>query len=128
MSKITDRRLGIEVAALRQSLWRKPGEELGACLEDERPSREEAADVVQWIDTDIMIVDPLTKAMSSEKLYEALDTNFWNLKQPIESIEKKRLKQRQRRKTPLDYPECGDEEDKAEQEMIKAHDEAVKSK
>ena len=66
MSKITDRRLGIEVAALRQSLWRKPGEELGACLEDERPSRDEAADVVQWIDTDIMIVDPLTKAMSSE--------------------------------------------------------------
>ena len=128
MSRITDRRLGIEVAALRQSLWRKPGEELGACLEDERPSRDEAADVVQWIDTDIMIVDPLTKAMSSEKLYEALDSNFWDLKQPIESIEKKRLKQRQRRKTPLDYPETGDEGDKAEQEMIKAHDEAVKSK
>ena len=47
MSKITDRRLGIEVAALRQSLWRKPGEELGACLEDERPSQEDAVDVVQ---------------------------------------------------------------------------------
>ena len=97
-------------------------------MEDERPSREEAADVVWWIDTDIMIVDPLTKAMSSEKLYEALDNNFWDLKQPIESIEKKRLKQRQRRKTPLDCPETGDEEDKAEQEMIEAHDEAVKSK
>ena len=128
MSKITDRRLGIEVAALRQSLWRKPGEELGVCLEDERPSREKAADVVQWIDTDIMIVDPLTKAMSSEKLYEALDNNFWDLKQPIESIEKKRLKQRQRRKTPSDFPETGDEEAKAEREMIEAHDEATKSK
>ena len=125
MSKITDRRLGIEVAALRQSLWRKPGEELGACLEDERPSQEDAADVVQWIDTDIMIVDPLTKAMTSEKLYKALDSNFWELKQPVESIEKKRQKQRQRRKTPLEEDEP---EDKEEQEMIKAPDEAVKSK
>ena len=84
-----------------------------------------AADVVQWIDTDIMIVDPLTKAMSSEKLYKALDSDFWDLKQPIESIEKKRQKQRQRRKTPLEEDEP---EDKVEQEMIKAHDEAVKAK
>ena len=93
-------------------------------MEDERPSQDEAADVVQWIDTDIMIVDPLTKAMSSEKLYQALDSNFWDLKQPIESIEKKRLKQLQRRKTPMEE----DSKDKAETEMIKAHDEAVKTK
>ena len=56
-----------------------------------------------------------------------MDTNFWDLKQPIESIEKKRLKQRQRRKTP-ENPENGNEEDKAEQEMIEAHGEAVKTR
>ena len=55
-----------------------------------------------------------------------MDSNFWDLKQPIESIEKKRQKQRQRRKTPLE--EDDEHKDKAEQEMIKAHDEAVKTK
>ncbi len=54
-----------------------------------------------------------------------MGSNFWDVKQPIESIEKKRQKQRQRRKTPLEEDEL---EDKAEQEMIKAHGEAVKTK
>ena len=54
-------------------------------LEDARPPEGAAADVVRWIDTDIMICDPMTKAMSSKKLYAALDANFWDLKQPIEA-------------------------------------------
>ena len=70
MGNITDRRLAIEVAALRQSLWRRPGQPLeDDSVEDERPPEDQAADVIRWIDTDIMLVDPLTKAMSAEKLY-----------------------------------------------------------
>ena len=116
MGRITDRRLAIEVAALRQSLWRWPGKPLGDdSVEDERPPEDQAADVVRWIDTDIMLVDPMTKAMSSEKLYAALDTNHWSMEQPIESLMKKRAKQAQRRKTPLD---------EIEQEVIEANRDA----
>ena len=57
----------------------------------------------------------MTKAMSSEKLYAALDTNHWSMEQPIESLMKKRAKQAQRRKTPLD---------EIEQEVIEANRDA----
>ena len=113
MGKVTDRRLAIEVAAMRRSLWQWPGQELGDDnVEDERPPEGQAADVVRWVDTDVMLVDPMTKAMSSEKPFEALDNNFWDMQQPIESLLKKRAKQAQRSKTPLED---------LEQEVIDAH-------
>ena len=43
-----------------------------------------------------MLADALTKQMSLEKLVAAINTNTWSLEQPIESIVKKRDKQRQR--------------------------------
>ena len=54
-------------------------------------------DKCRWIDTDVMLADPLTKVMEPWKLDEALETNYWSLKQPIESILKKKAKQLQRR-------------------------------
>ena len=56
---------------------------------------DETTDSIRWIDTDIMLADPLTKSMAGEKLIEALRTNKWDLKQSIESLRKKRLKQKQ---------------------------------
>jgi hypothetical protein len=53
-----------------------------------------------------MIADPLTKVVDPVKLLDALDTNRRSLKQPIESIIKKRAKQLQRRKTLVEH---GDE-------------------
>ena len=98
MAKVSDKRLGIEIAALRQSLWRKPGQRAGEPhVEDEKPS--DATDVVRWIDTDVMLADPLTKAMEADKLMTALRTNSWDLTQPIESVIKKKAKQLARRKT-----------------------------
>ena len=98
LAKITDKRLAIEISSLRQSLWRKPGSELPDPLyEDARPS--DTSDNVLWIDTDVMIADPLTKVMDPAKLQAALDTNTWDLRQPTESVVKKRAKQLQRRKT-----------------------------
>ena len=59
----------------------------------------ETTDKCRWIDTDVMLADPLTKVMEPWKLDEALESNYWSLKQPIDSIMKKRAKQIQRRKT-----------------------------
>ena len=66
-------------------------------MDDERTA--DATDVCLWVDTDVMLADPLTKKMEATKLWEALDSNFWDMKQPIESLRKKRMKQEQRRKT-----------------------------
>ena len=63
---------------------------------DTLPSSNDATDVCRWVDTDCMSADALTKQMSPEKLVAAIDTNTWSLEQPIESIVRKRDKQRQR--------------------------------
>ncbi len=56
-----------------------------------------------------MICDPLTKQMDPCKLLEALNTNFWDLRQPLESVLIKRKKQLQRRKTaPAEDEEVAD--------------------
>ena len=46
----------------------------------------------------MMIADPLTKTMEPVKLIEMLDTNVWDITQPIEAVQKKRAKQAARRK------------------------------
>ena len=98
MTKHEDKRLSIEIAALRESLWRAKGEDCGdPYYLDDRPS--EPTDEVRWIDTDVMVADPLAKVMESTKLAECLTTNKLNIEQPIDSVIKKRAKQLQRRKT-----------------------------
>ena len=79
---------------------------------DEVPT--DTTDKVRWIDTDCMLADPLTKVMEPWKLDEALESNYWSVKQPIESILKKRAKQLQRRKT-KDADKAPEEE---EEELI----------
>ena len=51
---------------------------------------EDATDIVRWINTDVMIADPLTKTMEPVKLVEMLDTNVLDITQPIEAVLKKR--------------------------------------
>ena len=53
--------------------------------------------IVRWIDTDVMIADPLTKVM--EQVVEALKTNTFDMEQPLESVVKKRANQLPRRST-----------------------------
>ena len=94
MGKPTDKRLGITIAYLRQAIWRRREEAIGApMVTDTLPSSSDATDVCRWVDTDCMLADALTKQMSPEKLVAA---NTWSLEQPIESILRKRDKQRQR--------------------------------
>ena len=46
-----------------------------------------------------MLADPMTKVMEPVKLLEALETNYWDTSQPIDSVIKKKAKQLARRKT-----------------------------
>ena len=98
--KMSDKRPGIKVASLRQSLWIIPARNgrrrlVGLSgLDEKRP--EETTDSIPCIDIDIMLAVPFTKSMISDKLTEALRTNKWNLGQPVESLHKKRIEQFQR--------------------------------
>ena len=87
-------RLSIEIASLRQSLWRSKGDLTGDPYAPEEPT-----DKVRWLDTDVMIADPLTKLMESEKLIYTLKTNHWDIQQLHHAILIKRAKRLKRRKT-----------------------------
>lgn len=95
-TKAADKRLSIELASMRQSLWRTPREDEGdPFLQDERPKV--TTDIIRWIDTQAMITDPLTKVIDPAKLIEALQTNRWNVEQPVNAVIVKKAKQLQRR-------------------------------
>jgi hypothetical protein len=100
MGKIVDKRLGIELAALRQSIRRKSGNEKdNVQAEDKLPSGDEITDMIKWIDTDVMAADALTKIMDLNAVHTFAGSNYWSLKQPHESKLKKKAKQLARRKT-----------------------------
>ena len=91
MSKTADKRLGIEVAALRQTLWRFPGRSfVQARTQDTIPKN--PTDIIRWVDTARMIADPLTKEMKDPLLQHVLDTNIWSFKQTDEDKEVKTRK------------------------------------
>ena len=108
LGRITDKRLSIELAGIRQSIWRSRGDKIGiSAISDQLPQAGDATDIARWIDTDVMIADCLTKLMDSSKLMESLDTNYWSCEQPIESLMKKRVKQAQRRSAKTAKQEAG---------------------
>ena len=96
--KTIDKRLGIEIAALRQSLWRCPNKsEIYRRLQDHAPEERLATDIIRWVDTAAMPADPRTKYMNDSFLQNILDTGTWNFKERDKSKEVKRRKQEQRR-------------------------------
>jgi hypothetical protein len=98
LSKISDKRLGIELASLRQSLQRREKRsEQANVVYDEFPTVDEATDVVRWVDTKVMIADPLTKKMDPDCLIKVLDRNVWDITQPEISKQIKLNKQQQRK-------------------------------
>ena len=93
--KTTDKRLGIEVAALRQSLWRVPGQAFGLPFWDEtKPG--DTTDSCRWIDTSVMLCDAFTKKMKADFMIKAVMSGYWNIAQSQEAKEGKYKKQRQR--------------------------------
>ena len=104
IAKTVNKRLGIELAALRQSLWRVPGSSSPERRTlEEKP--ESPTDVIRWIDTLVMCADCLTKAMSETYLQTVLDSNKWNFAQIPEAKEVKLRKQAQRKKSRTDVNE-----------------------
>ena len=98
IAKTVDKRLGIELAALRQNLWRQGGKEKPEVrmLED-KP--DPPTDIIRWIDTTVMLADCLTKSMRDTYLMEVIQSNVWNYAQTEEAKKVKARKQEQRRKT-----------------------------
>ena len=65
-TKCSDKRLSIDLGALRQMVWLTPDGELREEICSDQP------DMVRWIDTSCMVADCLTKRMRSERLSECL--------------------------------------------------------
>ena len=75
ISEVTDKRLAIDLTALRQDVWRKPGEETGNPSYDDAPPADGTTKVA-WVDTLTMVSDGLTKRMKSPQL-DTLTRSGW---------------------------------------------------
>ena len=91
MSKVDDKRLSIELSAMRQLVWERDGERTDS-IDKTR------GDFVRWIDTSVMLADALTKVMKADFLINALGSNFLTLIATAESAARKEA----RRKTPVE--------------------------
>ena len=79
MNTVDDKRLSIDIIALRQLIWENAeGEELDDLSED-------MPDIVEWIDTSKMLVDALTKDMNANDLRATLKEGLWNIEPTAEA-------------------------------------------
>ena len=86
VNKGIDKRLGIELASLRQYLWRKSGDAAPERrMLEERPPIEHRTDVCRWIDTTVMAADCLTKFMKEAFLQAIIESNWWDSTQTEEA-------------------------------------------
>ena len=76
---IENKRLAIDLKALRQFIWERSGERT---LEVDCS----CGDYPRWIDTSVMLADPLTKAMKSDRLQQTLKTGVFDLRPTAESL------------------------------------------
>ena len=90
---VEDKRLEIDLLDLRQILWEdwlgNPKDEI----------TEDQCDKCIWIDTSTMIADPLTKAMKSDRLDQAMTSCWLDLEATAESQMSKLMKQQSRAKS-----------------------------
>ncbi|CAE7702117.1 TY4B-J, partial [Symbiodinium sp. CCMP2456] len=71
LSTVADKRLAIDLSAMRQLIWRRKGELTGdPLLTDEPP--DDATTLVKWIDTATMLADGLTKKMRNLQIDKAM--------------------------------------------------------
>ncbi|CAE7237433.1 RE2 [Symbiodinium necroappetens] len=63
---VADKRLAIDLCALRQELWRGSGQSVGDPLGSDKPP-DEASTTVTWTTTDRMLADGLTKKLLYDK-------------------------------------------------------------
>ena len=73
MNKVDDKRLSIDIPALRQLIWEDADGEEQAELHGQLP------DIIQWIDTNKRLVDAFTKDMNANELRATLKQSSWNI-------------------------------------------------
>ena len=78
--------------ALRQQIWERDGERT---LEVDHS----CGDYPRWIDTSVMLADPLTKSMSSDTLVQTLMTGRYDMRPTAESLMIKEKNRALRKKT-----------------------------
>ena len=94
--KTVDKRLGIELASLRQHLWRDSGSHIPLPrMIEHRPAT--PSDTLKWIDTQVMVADCLTKSMKEDLLVQVINDNRWCYGQHEDAKEAKRRRQSQRK-------------------------------
>ena len=113
LTKTSDKRLSVDLAALRQLIWEKDGEESEE-ITDEHP------DQIQWIDTSIMLVDSLTKDMNTNYLRSVMKEGSWSTKATAESEVTKMAKQKWRK---LKREQKENEKQKDAETMIREQEE-----
>ena len=79
LNTIDNKRLGIDLMALRQSVWEREGERT-------QEVDHSCGDYPRWIDTSTMVADPLTKAMSGGVLSVTMNTGVLDLRPTAESL------------------------------------------
>ena len=92
LNAIENKRLAIDLMALRQQIWERDGERT---LEVDHS----CGDYARWIDTSVMLADPLTKAMSSEALVKTMMTGQFDMRPTAESLMIKEKNRISRQKT-----------------------------
>ena len=79
-----DKRLAIELASLRQFLWRESGKaKPDRSLIVDLPTV--CTDVFRWVDMSVMVADGLTKLMREDYMLRVPDSFFWNAAQTAEA-------------------------------------------
>ena len=91
LTKTDDKRLSVDIAALRQLIWQNADEE------DQEELSAELPDQIRWIDTSKMLVDCLTKDMKTNYLRDTLKSGTYNIVPTAESEVTKLAKQKYRR-------------------------------
>jgi hypothetical protein len=79
LNTIDNKRLAIDLMALRQYVWER-------CGERTQYIDHASGDYPRWIDTSTMIADPLTKAMDGARLENTLMTGQLDLRPTAESL------------------------------------------
>jgi hypothetical protein len=90
LNSIENKRLAIDLMALRQQVWERGGERT-------QTVDHSSGDYPRWIDTSVMLADPLTKPMGAERLVETLRTGVFDM-QPTEESMRAKTRNRAARK------------------------------
>lgn len=91
MNKVNDKRLSIDIQALRQLI--RENEE----GEEQDELNYQLPDLIQWVDTSKMLVDALTKDMNGNELRATLKEGHWSTIPTAEAQITKMKKQKYRR-------------------------------